>query len=101
MATPASPSVTEARASELAGILRGIAHPLRLRIVALLCGQPHTVTELCDTLGARQSLVSQHLSPLRLLGLVTVDRAGGCATYSLGEPRLRALMDCLTACRRG
>ena len=89
------------RATELADILKGVAHPLRLRIVSLLCEQEHTVTELTEKLGARQSLVSQHLAPLRMLGLVQVDRSGGRATYSLAEPRLRTLVDCLLGCRRG
>jgi len=101
MQTTTTAPLTPSRADELAGVLKGIAHPLRLRIITLLCERDHTVTELTETLEARQSLVSQHLAPLRLLGLVTVDRSGGRATYSLGEPRLRTLVDCLMGCRKG
>jgi DNA-binding transcriptional ArsR family regulator len=78
--------------------MKGLAHPTRLRIVSRLCRADATVTELCNELGVGQSLVSQHLSPLRMLGLVRVDRAGGKASYSLAEPRLRSLVDCLASC---
>ncbi|MBM4353165.1 MAG: helix-turn-helix transcriptional regulator [Deltaproteobacteria bacterium] len=89
----------EERAERLAEVLKGIAHPLRLRLVAALCKGDHTVTDLTEKLGVRQSAVSQHLAPLRLLGLVSVDRTGGKATYSLAEPHLRNLVDCLLGCR--
>jgi len=100
MQTQQSRHLTVDRAEELAVMLKGIAHPLRLRIVTLLCDRDHTVTELTQRLDVRQSLISQHLSPLRLLGLVNVDRTGGRATYSLGEPRLEPLVDCLMGCRK-
>lgn len=89
----------EDRAEKLAEVLRGMAHPLRLRMVAALCESDRTVTDLTAMLGVRQSAVSQHLAPLRLLGLVSVDRTGGKATYSLAEPHLRTLVDCLLGCR--
>jgi ArsR family transcriptional regulator len=89
----------EGRAERLAEILKGIAHPLRLRLVAALCQGDHNVTDLTEMLGVRQAAVSQHLAPLRLLGLVSVDRTGGKATYSLAEPHLRNLVDCLLGCR--
>lgn len=99
MANTKTVPLSSHRADDLADVLKGIAHPLRLRIITLLCERDHTVTELTDALDSRQSLVSQHLSPLRLLGLVSVDRRGGRATYSLGEPHLRTLVDCLMGCR--
>ena len=92
--------VNAQRAEELSEILKGVAHPLRLRIIMMLCERKHTVTELTDGLEAKQSLVSQHLAPLRMLGLVSVDRTGGHATYSLAEPNLRKLVDCLSTCGR-
>ena len=94
-------NISADRALELSVILKGLAHPLRLRIIGMLCEREHTVTEMTEQLDTRQSLVSQHLSPLRLLGLVKVDRRGSRAYYSLGEPRLKNLMDCLTGCERG
>jgi len=50
---------------------------LRLRILATLNNSGEmTVTELAQALRASQPLVSFHLRPLRLLGLVQVRRSG-------------------------
>ena len=88
-------------AIRLAQVLKAIAHPLRLQLVACLCHQELNVTEMCGKLGIKQSLVSQHLAVLRMVGLVSADRSGGTATYSLKEPGLRKLVACLTGCQRG
>jgi DNA-binding transcriptional ArsR family regulator len=97
----AHPIDDDARIEELAAVLKGLGHPIRLRLVMLLCTDELTVTELVDRLGIRQSLVSQHLSVLRMLGLLQADRTGGTATYSLREEGLRNMMQCLGACRSG
>jgi len=88
------------RADALAGILKTVAHPIRLRIVALLCQEKRNVGELARLLGIRQSLVSQHLSLLRLHGLVSPEKTGTTIVYSLGEKRLRKLLGCLVECRK-
>jgi DNA-binding transcriptional ArsR family regulator len=88
-------------AEQLADVLKAVAHPLRLRAVAALCEAPKNVTELCERLGVRQALASQHLAVLRMSGLVSVDRTGGHSTYSIREPGLRNLIACLTGCKRG
>jgi DNA-binding transcriptional ArsR family regulator len=88
-------------AHRLAEVLKALAHPLRLRLVASLCREPQAVGGLCTELGVRQSMVSQHLAVLRMVGLVEADRAGGIATYSIREPGLRKLVECLADCRKG
>jgi len=88
------------RAAHLASLLKGLAHPLRLKIVNHLCAGDCNVTQLCEALDVKQSLVSQHLAPLRMLGLVSVDRSGGRATYSIAEPQLRSLIACLASCEK-
>jgi ArsR family transcriptional regulator, virulence genes transcriptional regulator len=89
------------RADDLAEILKGLGHPIRLKIVGYLCERDHGVTELTELLGLKQSLVSQHLGVLRMLGLVRADRTGGTATYSLARPGLVKLVQCLGNCSRG
>ncbi len=81
-------------------VLKGISHPLRLRIIILLCTRDHGVSEMAEGMKVKQALVSQHLTRLRLIGLVAVERRGGKATYSLKEPLLRDLIKCLTKCDR-
>lgn len=87
------------RAQQLAEMLKAVAHPVRLRSIVALCEDPQTVTQLCERLDVRQSLVSQHLAVLRMVGLVHVDRNGGRATYSIKEQGLRNLISCVTDCK--
>lgn len=80
------------RASEL---LRSIGSTHRLMILCLLIEGAKTVTEICESIGARQSLVSQHLTRLRLDGLVKADRQGHFVHYSLTETPARDIVSIL------
>jgi DNA-binding transcriptional ArsR family regulator len=88
------------RAEHLAEVLKAVAHPLRLRIVALLCQGEEHVNGLAGKLDAPQPIVSQQLRILRSHGLVAVTRADGFARYRLAEPALRELVCCMEKCRR-
>ena len=88
------------RATHVADVLKAVAHPLRLRIVATLCEGEETVTALSERLGAEQAIVSQQLRILRSHGLVAADRAGGFARYRLVEQNLRGLVKCMEGCKR-
>ena len=71
---------------EAAGeLLRVLSAPARLAIVSELAGQPRFVHELVERLGMSQPLVSQHLRVLRGARLVTVERQGREAVYSLAD----------------
>ncbi len=72
-------------AEEAANLLRAIGSPHRLMILCLLVESERTVTEICDAIGARQSLASQHLTRLRLDGLVKAERRGYFMYYSLAD----------------
>ena len=78
-----------------------MGHPLRLRLVALLCERPENVTQLARALGVPQAIVSQHLRILRMRGLVGVTRDSGHANYWLAEPHLRDMVWCVTGCVSG
>lgn len=89
----------ENRARSIADMLKAVAHPLRLRIVAILCGGEQTVGSLVEQLDAPQAIVSQQLRILRVHRLVDVERREGFAFYRLLEPRLRQLVNCVEGCR--
>lgn len=57
--------------------------PERLLLALCLAGSEHTVTELQEATGLRQSLVSYHLAGLRSAGLVTATPAGRSNRYKL------------------
>jgi len=74
------------RAYEAAGeLLKVLAAPARLAIVAELAHQPRFVHELVERLEMSQPLVSHHLRILRGARLVGVERRGREAVYSLAD----------------
>lgn len=89
-----------AKAERIAEVLKAVAHPLRIRIVALLCqGETH-VSGLAEKLAVPQAIVSQQLRILRLNNLVAATREDGFALYRLNEPHLRDLVCCMEKCQR-
>lgn len=88
------------RAAHIADVLKAVAHPLRIRIVAVLCAGEETVGELARRVEAPQPIVSQQLRILRTQGLVAVTRAGGYARYRIAEPALHDLVGCMERCSR-
>ena len=101
--TQSRPAVLEAineRADLLSHVLKALGHPLRLRIVALLCEGDEHVNGMAERLGAPQAMVSQQLGVLRMNRLVESRREHGFAYYSIAEPRLHDLVSCLQGCQR-
>jgi DNA-binding transcriptional ArsR family regulator len=82
----------------LAGIMKALANPSRLRMVAALCEGAENVGALAERLGLAPAIVSQQLRILRMSGLVEAHRSEGFAIYSLAQPRLVELVRCLEKC---
>jgi DNA-binding transcriptional ArsR family regulator len=89
----------ERAASQVADILKAIAHPLRVRIIALLIAGPQHVNGLAERLDTKQAVISQQLRILRMRGLVTAERDGPYSHYSLAEPNLISLVRCMERCQ--
>ncbi len=85
-------------AEDCAEFLKALAHPLRLRIVAMLCEGEESVGQLAERLDVQPSAVSQQLRILRMHHLVGVTRRGGFAVYWLANPDLRELVECVHRC---
>lgn len=67
----------ERKYSEIAEILKVLAHPVRLCIVkGLLESGGCNVTRIQSCLGAPQSTISQHLQKLRTAGIIEGTRNG-------------------------
>ena len=82
-------------AEEAAKFLRSLSNPHRLILLCTLIGGEKTVTELCQTTGARQSLISQHLHRLRLEKIVRSERRGQNIYYALSNPIAEELLSIL------
>ncbi len=91
-------STDPVRASHVAEVLKAVAHPMRLRIIAFLCERDENVTGLAERLRAPQAIVSQQLRILRSHGLVAARRERGFARYRLVERNLRGLVRCMQHC---
>jgi len=82
-------------ADKAAELLRCIGSPYRLLILCLLMEKEQTVSEICTAIGARQSLTSQHLTRLRLDGLVKAERRGHYVFYKLTDPITKDIIQTL------
>lgn len=87
-----------ALAAEAAEMLRAVAHPVRLRIVALLARREEYVNGIAESLGVPQSVVSQQLRILRMHGLVRTARREGRVYCRLGRVHLRQMLRCVGDC---
>jgi ArsR family transcriptional regulator len=86
-----------AQAEDMAGALRVLADPARLRLVSLLATtQEACVCELTIPLGLSQPTVSHHLKVLSEAGLIERERRGRWVFYRLRPEPLEALATAVT-----
>jgi len=69
---------------------KGLAHPARLRLLAMLAGGELCVCQMTSVLELAASTVSQHLSVLARGGLVAERKEGKLVFYRLREDGLAA-----------
>lgn len=80
-----------------ANLFKGLSHPVRVRVLEVLCSQPETsVSELLADTGLEASHLSQHLSVLRKHHLVAAERRGSLVFYRVAHPQV---VDLLSAAR--
>ena len=82
-------AVDEKNYSDLADLLKALAHPLRLCIVrGLIEKNGCNVTHMQECLNAPQSTISQQLQKLRAVGIVQGVRNGLEIKYHVCDPRV-------------
>jgi ArsR family transcriptional regulator, arsenate/arsenite/antimonite-responsive transcriptional repressor len=76
------------RPDQLAPFIRGLAHPTRLKIVALLAESANGLQagDIARRLSLPKSTLSAHLARLAESGLVSGDREGRNITYRIDTP---------------
>ena len=90
--------IDRADAERLAGVLKALADPARLRLLSLIQAQPDEeacVCHLTDPLGLSQPTVSHHLKVLVQAGLLEREKRGSWAYFRVVPDQLRALRDLL------
>lgn len=84
-----------ARATEVASLLATMANPVRLLILCSLAEGEKPVHELVNNSGITQGAVSQHLTKLRNLNLVSTRRDGQSIYYSIRSNEVRQILNLL------
>jgi ArsR family transcriptional regulator, arsenate/arsenite/antimonite-responsive transcriptional repressor len=69
-------------------LLRAIAHPIRLKILAALCEGSLCVNDVNDMLDIPQPQVSQHMAALRKVQVVACHTNGPLRCYYILKPTL-------------
>ena len=82
-----------ARASTTLDVFNAIAEKRRRRLLEVLSDRPMAVTEIVLRLGWPQPMVSKHLSVLRKVGLVEVQRQSRQKIYAMNAEPLKAIHD--------
>ncbi len=80
---------------ESSEVLKAIAHPARLRILAGLLKDECSVSRIQQKLGLPQSTISQHLRILRDRGIVQGRREGTKHCYSVIDSRVKKILEAM------
>ena len=86
--------IDRATAEELSRLLKAVADPARLQLLALLRSRPGCAACVCDLtteLGLSQPTVSHHLRVLVDAGILTRSKRGYWTWYAIAPSRLREL----------
>lgn len=80
----------------MAGALKVLAHPCRLRMIDLLQREKEApVHVIMAHLSLHQATVSQHLNQMRRAGLVKASRKGKEVWYGIADPSALTILDCI------
>jgi DNA-binding transcriptional ArsR family regulator len=73
-------------------LFRILSDPTRLRLLYALVQGESSVTCLADIVGASPTVVSQHLSKLRMMGIVHARRQGTFMFYTVADPAVEHIL---------
>lgn len=84
---------------KVAFILKTTAHPTRIAIVQLLAAHESlSVSNISERLHVEQSLLSHHLSGMKLKGILSSTREGKNIYYALKMREVIDVIQCLAMC---
>ncbi len=82
-------------AEEACTLMKTLSHPDRLMVLCQLKEGEKSVGEIAQMVGIAQSPLSQHLSKMRLQGIVKNRRAAQSIYYSLANKEVELIIDLL------
>ena len=77
--------MTKSGLSATTAAAKALAHPARLRVLAMLSGGPLCVCQMTAVLGSAPSTVSEHLRELKQAGLLVEEKDGKFVFYRLAS----------------
>lgn len=80
---------------QAAECLRTLAHPHRLRMVQMLLGGRYAVGELAEACEIPSHMASEHLRLMQRCGFLSCEKEGRFAYYTVAEPHLAHIMNCV------
>jgi len=85
---------------KVAFILKTIGHPVRLKILSLLPDNERmSVNDISERCEVEQSLISHHLTNMKLKGVLQSERDGKSVYYSIKLIEVLNVIDCMSKCR--
>ncbi len=81
-----------------AGMLKAIAHPVRLGILTFLKDGEKNVTEIQEAMDAKQSITSQQLMAMAGKGVLRRRKKANKVYYSIGKRDVLKILTCMKDC---
>ncbi|WP_129266800.1 metalloregulator ArsR/SmtB family transcription factor [Streptomyces sp. M3] len=75
-----------------AELFRTMGHPVRVRVLELLCNREYAVAELLPRVGVEPAHLSQQLAVLRRAHLVVTRKEAATVYYALASPQVVQLL---------
>lgn len=88
--------------AKIAEVLKTIGHPVRIEILSLLeSNERMTVNDIQEKISSdiEQSMLSHHLIKMKDKGVLKCEKEGLYVYYSLKEPNITGLLDCMSNCK--
>jgi DNA-binding transcriptional ArsR family regulator len=86
----------EEKARQIAELLKILANENRLLILCALVQKPMTVGDISKHVGnITQSALSQHLTLMRVAGILSSEKSGQNITYSIADTRVAEVLKVL------
>jgi len=93
--SPVNERLSISALEQAADCLRVLAHPHRLRIVQMLLEKDYTVGELAQACEIAPHMASEHVRLMQRCGFLEGRKDGQRRYYSVVEPHLSKIMECV------
>lgn len=87
--------MNDSTAEHVANVLKAIAHPVRLKIIAELATGEKCVSEIGEAVGGKQSITSQQLNMMKDKGVLSCRKDGSKVFYKIEDSNVLNVLSCI------